>query len=251
MWSIYTKEIRSFLSSLAGYVVLLVFLIATGLLLWVLPETNILPNANILDYGYASLEQFFAIAPVVLMFLIPAITMKMFADEYKSGTIEWLMTKPLSSFQILTGKYWAAFTLAIIGLVPTLIYLFSINWLAIEGGALDAGGITGSYIALILLVGCFTSIGIFASSLTDNQIVSFLIALVLCFGLYSGFEGLSRIPAFRGNSDYILELLGVDYHYTSMSKGVLDSRDIIYFLSVITLFISLTYYTVENKRSKS
>lgn len=251
MWSIYTKEIKSFLGSLAGYVVLLVFLIATGLLLWVLPDTNILPNANILDYGYASLEQFFAVAPIVLMFLIPAITMKMFADEYKSGTIEWLMTKPLSSFQVLMGKYWAAFSLAIIGLIPTLIYLFSINWLAIEGGALDAGGITGSYLALVMLVGCFTAIGIFASSLTDNQIVSFLIAFVLCYALYSGFEGLSRIAAFRGNSDYILELLGVDYHYSSMSKGVVDTRDVVYFLSVIVLFVYLSYFSIEHKRARS
>lgn len=249
MWSIYTKEIRSFFGSLGGYVVLLVFLIATGLLLWVLPDTNILPNANILDYGYASLEQFFAVAPIVLMFLVPAITMKIFSEEYKTGTIEWLMTKPLTTVQIILGKYWAALTLAIIGLIPTLVYLVSINWLAIEGGALDFGGILGSYIALILLVACFTAVGILASSLTDNQIVSFLIALVLCFSLYSGFEGLSRIAVFRGNNDYILELLGLDFHYTQMSKGVLDIKDVVYFLSVIVLFIYLTYFTVARKKS--
>lgn len=251
MWSIYSKEIKSFLSSLAGYVVLLVFLIATGLLLWVLPDTNILPNANILDYGYASLEQFFSVAPIVLLFLIPAITMKTFSDEYKAGTIEWLMTKPLSIFQIILGKYWAAFTLALIGLIPTLIYLVSINWLAIEGGALDGGGIIGSYIALLFLVACFTAIGVFASSLTDNQIVSFLLSFVLCFGLYSGFEGLSRVPAFRGNSDYILELLGLDCHYTQMSKGVLSTQDVVYFISVMALFLFLTYYTVAQRRAKS
>lgn len=251
MWSIYLKEIKSFLSSLAGYVVLLVFLVATGLLLWVLPDTNILPNANILDYGYASLEQFFAIAPVVLMFLIPAITMKTFSDEYKSGTIEWLMTKPLSTFQILMGKYWASFTLAIIGLIPTLIYLISINWLAIEGGALDFGGITGSYLALMFLVASFTAVGVFASSLTDNQIVSFLVALVLCFVLYSGFEGLSRVSAFSGKSDYFIELLGLDYHYTSMSKGVLAFKDLIYFVSIIALFIYLTYFAIAQKQAKT
>jgi len=251
MKSIYLKELKSFLSSLAGYVVLLVFLIATGLLLWVMPDTNILPNANILDYGYASLEQFFAIAPIVLLFLIPAITMKSFADEYKSGTIEWLMTKPLDMKQIIFGKYFAAVTLAIIGLIPTLIYLYSVNYLAIEGGAIDFGGVLGSYLGLILLTACFTSIGLFCSSLTDNQIVSFLAALALSFALYSGFEGLSRISAFRGGADYYLELLGIDYHYTSMSRGVLDTRDLVYFLSVIVLFLALTRYNLLRKRAKA
>lgn len=251
MKSIYLKEVNSFFSSLAGYVVLLVFIVVTGLLLWVLSDTNILNNANILDYGYASMEQFFAVAPIVLLFLIPAITMKSFSEEYKSGTIEWLLTKPTSTTQILMGKFWAVLTIAIIALLPTVIYLISINWLAIDGGALDVGGIVGSYIALIFLVACFCAIGVFSSSLTDNPIVSFLIALVLCAALYSGFEGLSRIPAFRGNSDYFLELLGMDYHYTSMSKGLLDTRDMVYFLSVIVLFHFLTYYSIEYKRAKS
>jgi ABC-2 type transport system permease protein len=251
MNSIYLKELKSFFSSLAGYVVLLVFIIITGLLLWVLSDTNILNNANILDYGYASMEQFFAAAPIVLLFLIPAITMKTFADEYKGGTIEWLFTKPLKMHHILLGKYFAVLSIAIIALIPTLIYLVSINWLAVDGGALDFGGILGSYIGLLLLVATFCSIGIFSSSLTDNQIVSFLIALVLSATLYSGFEGLSRIPAFRGNSDYILELIGMDYHYTNLSRGVIDTRDIVYFISAIVLFNFLTYFSIEYKRAKS
>lgn len=249
MKSIYLKEIKSFLSSLAGYVVLLVFLIATGLLLWVLPDTNILPNANILDYGYASLEQFFAVAPIVLLFLIPAITMRAFADEYKTGTIEWLFTKPLSPNAIILGKYWAAFTLAVIALIPTVTYLFSINYLAIEGGALDSGGILGSYLALLLLTASFTAIGIFASSLTDNQIISFLLAFIMSFAIYSGFEGISRIQAFAGGADYYLAMVGLDYHYTNMSKGVVTLQDAIYFISIIILFLALTTFTIKRKRA--
>lgn len=248
MLSIYLKEIKSFLSSLAGYVVLLVFLIATGLLLWVLPATNILPNANILDYGYASLEQFFAVAPIVLLFLIPAITMKSFSEEYKTGTFEWLLTKPLLSKQLVIGKYLAALTLAVIALIPTLIYLFSIHWLAIENSSLDTGGIIGSYIGLLFLTASFTAIGTFCSSLTDNQIVSFLLSLIACFAIYSGFEGISRIKAFAGGADYYLEMIGLDYHYSNMSKGVLDSRDLIYFVGIIVLFLASTNFTLQRKR---
>lgn len=243
MLSIYFKELRSFFSSIVGYVVLLVFLIASGLFLWVLPDTNIL------DYGYASMEQFFNIAPWLLLFLIPAITMRSFADEFKGGTIEWLSTKPLTTIQIIIGKFLASLSLVVIALLPTIIYIFSIHYLAMEDTALDSGGIIGSYIGLLFLSAAFTGIGIFCSSLTDNQIVSFLAAVFLSFLLYSGFEALSRVPSFSGGADFYLSLIGVDYHYNSMSRGVIDSRDVIYFVSLVALFISLTQFTLTKKKA--
>ncbi len=245
MRSIYLKELKSFLSSIVGYVVLLVFGIASGLFLWVLPDTNIL------DYGYATLEQLFIIAPWLLLFLIPAVTMRSFADELKGGTMEWLFTKPLSLSQVILGKFWAAFTLVVIALLPTLVYLFSIYWLAMDNAPLDAGAIIGAYTGLLLLAGAFTAVGIFSSALTDNQVVSFLVALFLCFLLFSGFEALSRIPAFRGGADYYLGLIGMDYHYNSINRGVIDTRDIIYFFSLIIVFIALTQYIVQRKRTKA
>lgn len=243
MLSIYFKELRSFFSSIVGYVVLLVFLGACGLFLWVLTDTSIL------DYGYASMEQFFSIAPWLLLFLIPAITMRSFADEYRGGTIEWLSTKPLTQGQIVLGKFLASFTLVCIALLPTLLYIFSIHYLAMDDAALDAGGIAGSYAGLLFLAATFTAIGIFCSTLTDNQIVGFLAALFLCFLLYSGFEALSRVPAFRGGADYYLGQVGMDEHYNSMSRGVIDTRDVVYFGSLIALFITLTRFTLSRKKA--
>jgi ABC-2 type transport system permease protein len=242
MFSLYKKELNAFFSSLVGYVVLLVFLVAAGVFLWILPDTNIL------DYGYATLDQFFSIAPWLLLFLIPAVTMRSFADEFKAGTIEWLSTKPLRHFDIIFAKYLASLTLVLIAILPTLIYLLSINWLAVDSGALDFGGIAGSYAGLIFLAAAFTAIGVFCSALTDNQIVSFLAAVLLCLLLYSGFEALSRIPSFRGGADYYLGLLGMDSHYISISRGVIDSRDVIYFLSLAALFVTLTHFTLQRKR---
>jgi ABC-2 type transport system permease protein len=243
MVSIYFKELRSFFSSIVGYVVLLVFLLACGFFLWIMPDTNIL------EYGYASMEQFFTIAPWLLLFLIPAITMRSFADEFRGGTIEWLSTKPLTSNQIVLGKFFASLTLVVIALLPTLIYIFSIHYLAMDDAALDFGGILGSYIGLLFLAAGFTAIGIFSSSLTDNQIVSFLVAVVFSLVLYFGFEAFSRIPAFSGGADFYLGLIGADYHYNSMSRGVIDTRDVVYFLSLIILFITLTRYVLVRKKA--
>lgn len=243
MLSIYFKELKSFFSSLVGYVVLVVFVVVCGLFLWVLPDSSIMV------YGYASMDQFFNIAPWLLLLLIPAITMRSFADEYKGGTIEWLFTKPISAGQIITGKYLAALTLVVIALLPTLLYIFSINYLAMEASSLDAGGIIGSYIGLLGLAASFTAIGIFSSALTDNQIISFLAALFFCFLLYSGFEALSRIPGFSGGADYYLAYLGLDYHYNSMSRGVIDTRNVVYFVTIVFLFISLTRFTLNKKKA--
>jgi len=241
MRSIFIKEINSFFSSIVGYVAVMIFLVACGLFLWVLPEYSIL------DYGYATLDKFFDIAPMLLLLLIPAITMRSFADEFRAGTIEWLSTKPLTSIDIIVGKYLAALTLVVFALLPTLIYVYTISNLAVAGTHIDTGGIIGSYIGLFFLAATFTAVGTFCSSLTANQIVSFLVALFACFILYAGFEAFSNIPAFTGGLDYYLSMIGMSFHYTSISRGVIESRDIIYFLSLILLFITLTQFSINSR----
>lgn len=243
MKEIMQKELKMFFSSIMGYVVQLSFLTIAGVLLWVIPDTSIL------DYGYASLEPFFSIAPWLLVFLIPAITMRSFSDEYKGGTIEWLYTKPLNEHSIILGKYFAALILVMAAILPTLIYIFSIVWLSIDGAPLDVGGIIGSYIGLMLLCGAFTAIGIFCSSLTESQIVGFILALIFCLALYAGFDGLSRIKSFAGGADYYLQYLGLDFHYRNVSRGVLTLRDVIYFFSVIIIFIVSTQVVLKKRRA--
>lgn len=200
-----------------------------------------------LDYGYATMDRFFDMAPMMLMLLIPAITMRSLADEFRSGTIEWLSTKPLRDIDIILGKYFAAVALILFALLPTLIYVYSISNLAEAKTVLDSGAIIGSYIGLIFLAAGFASIGIFCSSITANQIVGFLLALFACFIFYSGFDFIGQIPAFEGTLNYIFNLVGMSYHYKSVSRGILDTRDIIYFLSVIVLFISFTRVSLKLK----
>lgn len=245
MSSIFKKEITSFLGSLSGYVALILFLATSGIVLWVLPDSNIL------DYGYASMEQFFSIVPWLLAFLIPAITMKSFSEEFSQGTMEWLLTKPLSYLQIIGGKFLAAFVLVIIALIPTLIYLFTVQWLSMGGALLDYGAIAGAYIGLLLLVASFTAIGLFCSSLTSNQIISFLTALVVCLVFYYGFTAFSQISAFRGGADYYLAMPGMDFHFESLGRGLIELRDVVYFLSVTTLFIGLNRYSLQRRQIKS
>ena len=240
MRSIFVKEINSFFSSIVGYVAIIVFLVACGLFLWVLPD-------GILDGGYANLDQFFSLAPWVMLFLIPAITMRSFSDEFKSGTIEWLSTKPLSDLDIIMGKYFASLALIIFALLPTLIYVYSIGNLSMQSYNLDSGGIIGSYFGLLFLAATFSSVGIFCSSLSSNQIVGFLISVLACIILYSGFEALSRIPAFQEGPDYYLGMIGMSFHYNSISRGLIDTRDVIYFLSLIILFVSLTRLSVNSR----
>lgn len=200
-----------------------------------------------LDYGYATMDRFFEMAPMLLMLLIPAVTMRSLADEFRSGTIEWLSTKPLRDIDIILGKYFAAVALIVFALLPTLIYVYSINNLADAKTTLDSGAIIGSYIGLIFLASGFAAIGVFCSSITANQIVGFLLALFACFIFYSGFDFIGKIPAFEGTLNYIFNLIGMSYHYKSISRGILDSRDIIYFLSVIVLFISFTRVSLKLK----
>lgn len=241
MRSIFIKEINSFFSSIVGYVAVLVFLVFCGLLLWVIPDSSIL------SYGYATLDRFFETAPWLLMLLIPAITMRSFADEFRAGTIEWLSTKPLRDTDIIVGKYLACLALVVFALIPTLIYVYTINNLSLIENNLDTGGIIGSYIGLFFLAAGFTSIGVFCSSLTNNQIVGFLVSLFACYILYSGFESLSKIPSFTGGIDYYLGMVGMSFHYNSISRGLIDSRDVIYFLSIVILFISLTRLSLNRR----
>lgn len=240
MKSIFIKEINSFFSSVVGYVVLLVFLSFCSVILWILPD-------NIMDIGYATMDQFFQIASWLMIFLIPAITMRSFPDEFKGGTIEWLSTKPLTDLDIIMGKYFAAVVLVVVALVPTLIYVYTIDNLSLVDNNIDTGSIIGSYIGLFLSSCAFTAIGIFCSSLTSNQIVGFLAALFANGLFYWGFEGLSMIPSFTGGVDYYLNLIGMSFHYKSISRGLIDSRDVIYFLSVIILFISLTRLSLNRR----
>jgi ABC-2 type transport system permease protein len=234
MWSVCKKEFRQFFSSLTGYIAIVVFLLLNGLFLFVFPDTNIL------DFGFATLDKFFELAPWILLLLIPAITMRSFADEYKSGTFEILQTKPLSRWQLVTGKYFGSLGVVLIALVPTVIYAISVQQLSTPQGGIDTGATIGSYIGLIFLAAVFVAIGIGCSSLTNNAVVAFIAGAFLCFLLYSGFNAVSRIPALESGPDYYIEMLGIDFHYRSVSRGVVDSRDIIYFLSVIIFFLIFT-----------
>ena len=241
MRSIFIKEINSFFSSIVGYVALLVFLIACGLFLWIIPQYSIL------DYGYATMERFFDLAPWLLLLLVPAVTMRSFADEYRTGTIEWLSTKPVTDLEIIMGKYFATLVLIVFALLPTFIYVYTISNLSYPDVGLDTGAITGSYIGLFFLAATFASVGIFASSLTANQVVGFLVSLLACGLLYTGFEQLSKLPKLAEGIDYYLSMIGMEFHYNSISRGLIDSRDVIYFLSIIAFFISLTRFSLSSR----
>jgi len=242
MLTLLKKEISGFFSSTIGYIVISVFLLINGLFLWVFPL-----QFNILDYGYASLEHLFMLSPIVFLFLIPAITMRMFAEEKRSGTIEMLMTKPLTDLQIILSKYLAGVLLVVIALLPTLIYLFSVWYLGSPQGNVDMGGTWGSYIGLLLLGAAFVAIGLFSSSITNNQIVSFIISVFLCGFVYIGFEFIYSLELF-GKFDLFMQALGINEHYRSLSRGVIDTRDVLYFLSLIGLFILLTKISLESRK---
>lgn len=238
MLAILKKEINTFFASPIGYLVIAVFLLLNGLFLWLFKG-----EFNILDNGFADLSSFFLLTPWILIFLVPAVTMRSFSDEKKQGTLELLLTKPISHLNIVFGKYLGALVLICIALIPTLLYVYTISKLGNPEGNLDLGSVTGSYFGLLFLVAAYTSIGIFASSLSDNQIVAFIIAVFICFFFYFGFEGLSNYNVF-GDAFYI-EKLGMESHFKSMSRGVLDTRDIIYFLSITVLFIIGTTLNIK------
>lgn len=242
MLALYLKEIQQFFSSLIGYVALIVFLSVTGLFLWIFPDTNIL------DFGHANIDGLFALAPYIFMFLIPAITMRSFSEEISTGTFELLATRPITEMQIVLGKYLAAVSLLVVALIPTFTYYFTVAELAIPKGNIDTGGIIGSYIGLFFLGAVFAAIGIFSSSISANQIIAFLLGVTLCFLLYQSFGYLAKLGIFFGKYDFIVEQLGIDAHYISISKGVIDTRDIIYFLSSIALFLYMTKTSITARK---
>jgi ABC-2 type transport system permease protein len=238
MLQVFSKEFNSFLNSLIAYIVIGVFLTAVGLLMWVFPDTSVL------DYGYADMDTLFLLAPYVFIFLVPAITMRSFSEEKKTGTIELLVTKPLSDWDIITGKFLANFSLVLFSLIPTLLYYYSIYKLGNPVGNIDTSGVMGSYIGLGFLGGVFCAIGILASSLTRNQIVAFISAAFLSFIVFLGFDSIS---SFAWNP-LMVKQWGILYHYDSMRKGVLDSRDIIYFLSIIFLMLAAAKLILSSRQ---
>lgn len=233
MWMICSKEWRQFFSSLTGYIAIVLFLLLMGLFLFVFP------NSSILDFGYATLDNFFTLAPWVMLFLVPTITMRSIADEYKTGTFELLKTLPISSARIVLGKYFGCLLIVAMALLPTVIYAVSIQQLSAKGG-IDVGGTIGSYIGLLFLAGVYTAVGICTSSFTNNTVVAFISAAFLCFILYSGFNAISRLPVFAAGADYYIQMLGIDFHYDSISRGVIDTRDVLYFIAIIVLFLVIT-----------
>ncbi len=242
MLSIFLKEVNGFFSSLIGYIAIGVFLIILGLVLFVFPDTSLL------DYRFATLDQLFDIGPLIFMFLVPAITMRLFAEENQSGTIELLVTRPISDLQIIMGKYWAAMLVIFFAILPTVLYYITVYQLGEPRGNLDSGAILGSYLGLFLLAGAFAAIGLFASSVSQNQIIAFVMATFLCFVFYYGFFFISKLPVFVGKIDDLIQMIGIDYHYTSISRGVVDTRDVIYFFSLIALFIVLTQLSMERRK---
>jgi ABC-2 type transport system permease protein len=233
MWPVFTKEINSFFNSLMAYIIIGVFLVSMGLIIWVFPDTSVL------QYGFADLDALFTLAPYVFMFLIPAITMRMFSEEKKAGTLELLYTRPLRDSDIILGKYLASVAIVLIALAPTLLYYFTVYYLGSPVGNIDTAGTMGSYIGLILLGGVFAAIGLFASSLTENQVIAFVVAVFLCFIIYSGFGSLAALGSLRPVATFI-DQLGILYHYQALSKGLVDSRDVIYFVSMAALALWCT-----------
>lgn len=242
MLALFKKEVNQYFNSITGYLSVILFLVANGLFLF------IFPGANIFDGGYATLDSLFQLAPWMLLLLIPAATMRLFAEEYHSGTLEILLTRPLSEWQIVLGKYFSGIFLLVFALIPTLVYIFALRSMAVSPSDIDTGGLIGSYIGLFLLGTVFTAIGLWASSLSSQMIVSFLLSAFTCFIIYTGFNALSEITAFSGGADYYLQLIGIQAHYQSISRGVISLQDVIYFLSMDGLFIYLAKLSIDKRK---
>lgn len=240
MFSICKKELVQFFSGLTGYMAIILFLIVNGIFLF------ILPNSSIFEFGYANLDAFFNLAPWVLLFLVPALAMRTLSEEFKNGTYETLKTSPITATHIAVGKYLSLLLLLIFVIVPTFIYIVSISSLSAEAN-IDAAAIAGSYLGLFLLAAVFAAISLCCSSFTHNAVVAFLISVFACLVLYFGFTALSKLPIFVGGADYYIEMLGMDFHFRSMSRGVIDSRDVIYFFSIIYLMLYITIKNLEKK----
>ncbi|KIO77332.1 ABC transporter permease [Pedobacter lusitanus] len=241
MYAVFKRELFSLLNSLMAYITIGVFLLVSGLLLWFFPDTSIL------EYGYAELNGFFSLTPFLFMFLIPAITMRSFAEERREGTYILLASRPLTDWQIILAKYLACFTLILFALIPTLLYYYTIVQLGMPKGNIDGGAVAGSYIGLLLLGAAFASIGVFASSVTKNQVIAFAVAVLLSFIAYSGFDSLGKIFSATVFED-IFVWLSINEHFQSMSRGVLDTRDLVYFISFILLFLGITRIVIGGRK---
>ncbi|ADY31017.1 MULTISPECIES: gliding motility-associated ABC transporter permease subunit GldF [Cellulophaga] len=240
MYAIYKREIQSFFTSPIGYMVIGLFLIFCGLFLWVFKG-----EYNVFDYGFADLSNFFFLVPWVFLFLIPAITMKSFSEERKTGTLELLFIKPISLWQTVIGKFLGTLTLVIIAIIPTFLYVYSLSQLGQTIGNIDMGVVFGSYFGLLFLMASYTAIGIFASTLSQNQIVAFLLALILCFACFYGFQGISTLFT-DGSTSVAIASLGMKAHFESIARGVIDTRDLIYFISLTVFFLFLTVVQLKN-----
>lgn len=240
MYSICRKEINRFFSSLTGYIAIILFMLICGIFLFMLPDSSILDN------NYATLDNFFSLAPWVLLFLVPAIAMHSLAEEFKTGTFELLKTSPVTSWHIVLGKYFGILLVLLLVIVPTFIYIITITTLSTTG-TIDGGGIAGSYLGLFLLAAVFAAISLCCSGFTSNAVVAFLISGFVCLVLFFGFNALSKMPIFAGGADYYIEMAGIDFHYRSISRGVLDTRDLIYFLSIIFLSLTITVKNISRK----
>lgn len=243
MFSLYKKELNAFFGSPVGFVVMGLFLAANALVLWIWPETN-LP-----EQGFADLTPFFQQAPLIFLLLIPGITMRMFAEEMHLGTIETLMTRPISLFGIVMGKFMAAMTLVVFALIPTVLYAFALQDMAEDGVGLEVGAVAGSYLGLFFLAGVYASAGIFASTLVPNQLISLLLGMLFCALLSFGLPALASLPVFSFADLFIIEM-GINAHYNSIARGVIDFRDLIYFLSVTGFFIFLSVLRLNHSKSK-
>ena len=241
MITLYKKEISIFFSTIIGYLIIGLFLLISSLILW-----HDISEINILDNAYASMDSFFSIAPLIFLLFIPSVSMRVFSEEFNTGTIETLITKPISSFEIVTAKFFAVLSLVIIAILPTITYVISIYFLGETTGNLDLAAVVGSYIGLILLSSIFSSISVYASSLSSNQIVAFILAIIMSSFFFFGFDILSQLPYLQ-IVDLTLQKIGISYHYNMMSKGLLKVSDLVYFMSVSLLFIKLTEVVIKNK----
>jgi ABC-2 type transport system permease protein len=242
MYSIYKKEIASFFSSPTGYIAVIVFLALTGWFMWINPG-----EFNIPESGYSSIDTLFVIAPWVFLFLVPATTMRSFAEERKTGTIELLLTHPVSEMQLVTAKYLAAVTLILLSLVPCLIYYATVYFIGNPVGNIDSGGTYGSFIGLFFLASSYGAIGIFASSLTDNQIVAFIVSAALCFFACTGFDGLAAMAPLKSAGSFLISL-GINEHYKSLSRGVIDMRDVTYFVIISAVFTGAARLKLQSRK---
>lgn len=238
MKAILLREIKSFFGSPVGYLVIAIFLLLNGLFLWVFEG-----DYNILNSGFADMSPFFTIAPWILIFLIPAVTMRSFADEKKQGTLELLLTKPLSHWQIVNGKFFGSMLLIVLAILPTLVYVYAISSLGMPAGNIDLGSTMGSYFGLLFLIAAYCAIGIFTSALTENQIVAFILSVFLCFFFYFAFDGLAGYLPMAEN---LIAAIGMDSHFKSMGRGVIDTRDVVYFLSFTIAFLSFTVFKLKS-----